>query len=185
MHALRAVLEELGFLEGAIPTDKGLLASRIYGENSLIVTQAIADGWLEELTPAELAASLVMVTAEDRNRDRPRERRRFPTSAVALAQKRLRIIYYRFSAREKERGEENLRPLSTDYVNFTYDWCSGRPLTEMQAPIDVELGDAVKALKGLYSALRQIEWAVSDRPSLRRLVLQARGSLERDLITRV
>ncbi|HLB76033.1 MAG TPA: hypothetical protein VJO72_03280, partial [Candidatus Dormibacteraeota bacterium] len=185
MHALRGVLEELGFLEAAQPTDKGLLASRLYGENSLIITEAIADGWLEELTPLELAAALVMVTAEDRNRDRPRERRRFPTSAVALAQKRLRIIYYRFSAREKARGEENLRPLSTDYVNFTYEWCSGRPLIEIQAPIDVELGDAVKALKGLYSALRQIEWAVVDRPSLRKLVVTARASLERDLITRV
>jgi ATP-dependent RNA helicase HelY len=185
MHALRGVLSELGFLEGAVPTEKGLLASRIYGENSLIITEAIADGWLEELTPPELAASLVMVTAEDRNRDRPRPRRRLPTSAIALAQKRLRIIYYRFSAREKERGEENLRPLSTDYVNFTYDWCSGRPLTEMQAPTDVELGDAVKALKGLYSALRQVEWAVADRPALRKLVLKARESLERDLITRV
>jgi len=185
MHALRGVLGELGFLEGAVPTQKGLLASRIYGENSLIITEAIADGWLEELTPAELAASLVMVTAEDRNRDRPRPRRRLPTSAIALAQKRLRIIYYRFSAREKERGEENLRPLSTDYVNFTFDWCSGRPLTEMQAPVDVELGDAIKALKGLYSALRQVEWAVTDRPSLRKLVLNARESLERDLITRV
>jgi ATP-dependent RNA helicase HelY len=185
MHALRGVLGEVGFLDGAVPTEKGLLASRIYGENSLIITEAIADGWLEELTPAELAASLVMVTAEDRNRDRPRPRRRLPTSAIALAQKRLRIIYYRFSAREKERGEENLRPLSTDYVNFTYDWCSGRPLTEMQAPVDVELGDAVKALKGLYSALRQVEWAVADRPALRKLVLKARESLERDLITRI
>ena len=185
MHALRGVLTELGFLEEAVPTEKGLLASRIYGENSLIITQAIADGWLEELTPAELAASLVMVTAEDRNRDRPRPRRRLPTSAIALAQKRLRIIYYRFSAREKERGEENLRTLSTDYVNFTYDWCSGVPLTELQAPVDVELGDAVKALKGLYSALRQVEWAVTERPALRKLVLKARESLERDLITRV
>src|SRR5256712_10603632 len=63
-HALRGVLGELGFLDGAVPTDKGLLASRIYGENSLIITQAIADGWLEELTPAELAASPGMVTAE-------------------------------------------------------------------------------------------------------------------------
>src|SRR5437762_6228244 len=179
------MLEQRAFIEATQPTNKRLLASRIYGENSLIITEAIAAGWLEELTPPELAAALVMVTAEDRNRDRPRERRRFPTSAIALAQKRLRIIYYRFSAREKAAGEENLRPLSTDYVNFTYEWCSGRPLTEIQAPIEVELGDAVKALKGIYSALRQIEWAVVDRPTLRKLVVAARASLERDLITRV
>jgi hypothetical protein len=55
----------------------------------------------------------------------------------------------------------------------------------MQAPDDIELGDAIKALKGLYSALRQIEWAVVERPSLRQLVIQTRKSLERDLITRV
>src|SRR5437764_1406573 len=37
MHALRGVLGELGILEGAVPSEKGLLASRIYGENSLII----------------------------------------------------------------------------------------------------------------------------------------------------
>src|SRR5438094_9682356 len=120
MHSLRGVLEELGFLEAAHPTDKGLLASRIYGENSLIITEAIADGWLEELTPPELSAALVMVTAEDRNRHRPRDRRRFPTSAISLPQKRLRTLYYRFPDRDNARGKDNLRPLSTDYVNFTY-----------------------------------------------------------------
>ena len=185
MAALRAILEELGFLAGSVPTDKGLLASRIYGENSLIITEAIADGWLEELTPAELAAAVVMVTAEDRNRDRPQARRRLPTSAVALAQKRLRVIYYRFSARERERGEDNFRPLSVDYVNFVYDWCSGQPLATLEPPGGVELGDAVKAVKGLYSALRQIEWAVVERPALRHLVIKSRQALERELITRV
>src|SRR5437764_10335356 len=114
MHALRGVLAELDFLEGAVPTEKGLLASRIYGENSLIITQAIADGWLEELTPAELAASLVMVTAEDRNRDRPRPRRRLPTGGIALAQKRLRIIHYRFSARVTAGGAEHFGSPASD-----------------------------------------------------------------------
>jgi ATP-dependent RNA helicase HelY len=186
MAALRAILEELGFLHDSVPTEKGVLASRIYGENGLIITQAIEDGWLEELEPAELAAALVSVTSEDRNRDRPRERQRYPTGLVATAQKRLRVIYYRFSAREKERGEDNLRPLSSDHINFTYDWCMGQPLTEMQTAQGVELGDAIKALKGLYSALRQIEWALAgQRPGLRRLVIKARERLERDLITRV
>src|SRR5260370_2209883 len=102
MHALRGVLGEIGFLDGAVPTEKGLLASRIYGENSLIITEAIADGWLEELTPAELAASLVMVTAEDRNRDRPPPRPRLPPSAIALAQKPVRTIHFPLPARMQE-----------------------------------------------------------------------------------
>ncbi|HLB78204.1 MAG TPA: DEAD/DEAH box helicase [Candidatus Dormibacteraeota bacterium] len=185
MAAIRGILTDLGFLQDSTPTPKGLLASRIYGENSLIITQAIEDGWLQELGPAELAATLVMVTAEDRGRDRVRARPRFPNSEVALAHKRLRVIYFRFSGREKDRGEYTLRPLSTDYVEFTYQWASGVPLTEMVPPSGVDLGDAIKALKGLYSALRQIEWAVPDRPAFHDLVRKSRASLERDLITRV
>jgi len=185
MAAIREILTELGFLEHNVPTDKGLLASRIYGENSLIVTQAIQDGWLEELTPAEVAAALVMVTAEDRGRDRPRGRPHFPTSGVALAYKRLRVLSFRFAAREHDHGESSLRPLSLDHVGFTYAWSSGRPLTEIEPAAGVDLGDAVKALKGLYSALRQIEWAVVERPALRALMVAARKSLERELITRV
>ncbi|HYS29902.1 MAG TPA: DEAD/DEAH box helicase [Candidatus Limnocylindria bacterium] len=185
MAAIRGILTDLGFLQDSTPTPKGLLASRIYGENSLIITQAIEDGWLQELAPAELAATLVMVTAEDRGRDRVRARPRFPNSQVALAHRRLRVIFFRFSGREKDRGEDTLRPLSTDYVEFTYQWASGVPLTEMDPPPGVDLGDAIKALKGLYSALRQIEWAVLDRPAFRDLVRKSRASLERDLITRV
>ena len=185
MAAIRGILSDLGFLQDSTPTPKGLLASRIYGENSLIITQAIEDGWLQELAPAELAATLVMVTAEDRGRDRVRARPRFPNSEVALSHKRLRVIFFRFSGREKDRGEDTLRPLSTDYVEFTYQWASGVPLTEMVPPSGVDLGDAIKALKGLYSALRQIEWAVPDRPAFHDLVRKSRASLERDLITRV
>jgi len=185
MAAIRGILTDLGFLADSAPTEKGQLASRIYGENSLIITQAIEDGWLQELTPAELAGALVMVTAEDRGRDRLRVRPRFPTSELALAHKRLRVIFLRFSAREKDRGEETLRPLSTDYVGFTYQWASRVPLTDMESPPGVDLGDAIKALKGLYSALRQIEWAVVDRPAFHDLVKKSRASLERDLITRV
>jgi superfamily II RNA helicase len=184
-RALSTVLEELGFLEAGEPTAKGLLASRIYGENSLIITQAIEEGWLEQLSPQELAATLVMVTAEDRNRDRPRQRARLPTAGIALAGKRLRILYYRFSAREKERGEDSLRPLSGDFVNFAYDWCSGKPLTELEPEEGVEMGDAIKAIKGLYSVLRQMEWALTDRWSLRKLVARTREQCERDLITRI
>ena len=99
--------------------------------------------------------------------------------------KRLRVIYFRFSARERERGQESLRPLSGDYVDFVYAWCTGVSLTDLQPPPGVELGDAIKALKGLYSALRQIEWAVEGQPSLRNLVRKARQACERDLITRV
>ena len=38
-----------GFLAADKPTDKGLLAARVYGENTLLVTEAVWNGWLEGL----------------------------------------------------------------------------------------------------------------------------------------
>jgi hypothetical protein len=46
------------------------------------------------------------------------------------------------------------------------------------------LGDVVKAIKNLYSMLRQIEQAVRDLP-LHALVVATRERVERDLIRRV
>src|SRR5258708_16816268 len=64
------VLEEAGFLYGMKPSDKGMLASRIYGENSLVLSEALYQGWLDHLDPTELCAVLVMLAAEDRGRPR-------------------------------------------------------------------------------------------------------------------
>jgi hypothetical protein len=97
----------------------------------------------------------------------------------------LRVIYFRCAGRERDHGEENLRPLSTDYVGFIYDWSAGKPLTEIQPPAGVEFGDAIKALKGLYSTLRQAESAVAEQPRLQSLMRRGKQLLERDLITRI
>ena len=45
LNAIIQILEEAGFLYGLKPSDKGMLASRIYGENSLIVTEALYQGY--------------------------------------------------------------------------------------------------------------------------------------------
>lgn len=185
MRALMAVLNDLGFLEGHTLTPKGEVASRIYGENTLLLAEAIAEGWLVELTPAELNATLVMLTAEDRGRERSRSGPRFPNSTLQLSYRRLRVIYFRCSGRERDHGVTSLRPLSTDYVSFTHDWSGGRPLTEMRLPPEVEFGDAIKALKGLYSTLRQLEGAVPAPAALHALTREGKRLLERDLITRI
>ena len=50
LNSIIQILEEAGFLYGLKPSEKGLLASRIYGENSLIITQAIAAGLAQKMS---------------------------------------------------------------------------------------------------------------------------------------
>jgi len=68
---------DAGFLAGDRPTEKGMLASRVYGENTLVLTEAVWLGYLDGLAPEELCGLVVMLAAEDRARDRgPRAPRR-------------------------------------------------------------------------------------------------------------
>jgi len=183
--AFRAVLTQGGFLEDDQPTPLGRLAAALYGESALLVAQGIDEGWFTALEPAELAASLVMLVAEDRGRDRPQpRRRRFPTAAVELVWRRMRSALHQLDALERKHGIATLRPLSHDYVDSAYKWVLGVPLAGIEPPPEGDLGDVVKAVKNLYSMLRQMEQAVRDRP-LRALVAQTRELMERDLIRRI
>jgi ATP-dependent RNA helicase HelY len=189
LRSIISILEEAGFLYGLKPSEKGMLASRIYGENGLLVTQAIHEGWLDDLDSAELCAVLVMLAAEDRGRagraGYGAAHRRFPTDAIAVAHRRLKSLHYRFTALEQAYGEQTLRPLSRDYVEFAHQWSKGTPLTDIPLASTIDFGDAIKAVKSLYSVLRQLEWAIPEGAPLRGVVYAALRSMERDLIRRV
>ena len=184
-RALRAVLRAGGFLDGDSATDIGALAEALYGESALLVADAIAAGVLDGLSPEDLAASLVMLVAEDRGRDRPPpSRRHFPSHAVERCYRALRAIWQRLAALETEQGLSTLAPLSFDYVTPAYRWALGDDLAEIEPPPSADLGDVVKAVKSLYSLLRQMEQALRGHP-LQPLVARTRERIERDLIRRV
>jgi ATP-dependent RNA helicase HelY len=186
LRRLRAILAQTGFLEGDRPSEKGMLASRVYGENSILVTEAVWLGWFEGLTAQELSAVVVMLAAEDRSRDRgPRTPRRYPTPAVAQVARLVRSLYHRFADLERDLDEPSLRQPSHDHIDFAYRWASGEPLDRIPLPPNVDIGDAIKAMKGLYSLLRQLEWALRQaRHPLEATVKSAVEAMERDVIKR-
>jgi ATP-dependent RNA helicase HelY len=184
-RALRAVLHEAGFLERDRPTGLGLLAEGLFGESALLVADAVRDGWLAELAPADLVAVLTMLVAEDRGRDRPTPaRRHWPSRGVELGHRRLRADLHRLAVIEEHHGVSTLRPLSLDFVEAAHQWASGVPLAEIDTPPGADVGDLVKAIKNVYALLRQMEAALRDHP-LRDLVGRARDAVEREMIVRI
>jgi len=119
-------------------------------------------------------------------RDRgPRPTRRYPTPGIAQVGRLVRSLYYRFSDLERELDEPNLRPPSHDYIDFAYRWASGEGLDAIPLPRNADIGDAIKSMKGLYSLLRQLEWALKEqRLPLAEVVRQATAKMERDVIKR-
>lgn len=184
-RALRAVLRDAGFLDGDTITELGHLAEVLYGESALLVAGAVVAGTFDGLLPEELAATLVMLVAEDRGRDRPTaSRRRFPTAAVERCHRVLRSSVHRLEAIEAEHGLRTIAPLSLDYVTPAYRWGLGEDLAGIEPPAGADLGDVVKAVKSLYSLLRQMEQALREH-TLLDLVVETRRRIERDLIRRV
>lgn len=183
-EAYRTVLTLAGFLEDDRPTRLGRLAASLFGESALLVAEGIEAGWFAGMEPAELAASLVMLVAEDRGRERPPGRRRFPTPRVEAAFREMRRALHRLDALERQVGLATLRPLSHDYVEAAYRWVAGVPLAEIEPPPGGDLGDVVKAVKNLYSMLRQMEQALRGHP-LEEVVRRTREACERDLVRRV
>ncbi len=189
LRRLCRILAETGFLSANRPTDKGLFAARVYGENTILVTEAVWAGWLEGLTSEELCAVLVMLAAEDRERGRrggaPTGPRRYPTPAIAQTARLVRSLYFRFADMEKDLDEPNLRQPSHDYIDFAYRWSAGEPLDQIPLPSNVDIGDAIKAMKSLYSLLRQLEFALRQAKSpLLDVVSRAVAQMERDVIKR-
>ena len=184
-RAYREVLRAGGFLSGDQPTDLGLLAASLYGESSLLIADATIAGAFNDLAPEELAATLVMLVAEDRGRDRPApSRRHFPTPHVEQRYRTLRNAIVRFSALERAHGLNTIPPLSLDFIRPAYDWASGVTLADIEPPSGADIGDVVKAIKNLYSLLRQMEQALRGH-ALAGVVQVTRERLERDLIRRV
>jgi ATP-dependent RNA helicase HelY len=188
LRRLTKILDETGFLAKDKPTDKGLFAARVYGENTILVAEAVWLGWLEGLTPEELCAVMVMLAAEDRERRGDRQARgprRYPTPAIAQTARLIRSLYFRFADMERDLDEPNLRSPSHDYIDFAYRWSSGDALDKIPLPPNVDIGDAIKAMKALYSLLRQLEFALRQAKSpLLETVSRAVGQMERDVIKR-
>jgi superfamily II RNA helicase len=188
LRRLAGILTETGFLQKNKPTDKGLFAARVYGENTILVAEAVWLGWYEGLTPEELCAVMVMLAAEDRERrgdGQARGPRRYPTPAIAQTARLIRSLYFRFADMEKDLDEPNLRSPSHGYIDFAYRWSAGEPLDRIPLPANVDIGDAIKAMKALYSLLRQLEFALRQAKSpLLDTVSRAVALMERDVIKR-
>ena len=188
LRRLARILDEAGFLQKNKPTDKGLFAARVYGENTILVAEAVWLGWFEGLTPEELCGVMVMLAAEDRERRGDRQSRgprRYPTPAIAQTARLIRSLYFRFADMERDLDEPNLRSPSHDYIDFAYRWSSGEPLDKIPLPANVDIGDAIKAMKAVYSLLRQLEFALRQAKSpLLDSASKAVILMERDVIKR-
>ncbi|HEX9717875.1 MAG TPA: DEAD/DEAH box helicase [Actinomycetota bacterium] len=149
------VLEELGYVRdfGILP--KGQVLARIYGEGDILVTEALSDGLLSGLSPAEAAAVVSTVVYESRERV-PRQAD-LPTAESAGRYQRLTRLWRTIRRSEDTHHVELCRELEAGFATPVFHWAEGKPLEAVLGETGLAPGDFVRNCKQLLDLLRQIE----------------------------
>ncbi len=149
------VLEELGYVRDFAVLAKGDVLARIYGEGDILVAEALGDGVLEGLSPAETAAVVSSLVYESRERV-PRTTVELPTAAAEERYRSLQRIWRRVRRSEDEHHVELSRELDPGFATPIFHWAEGKHLDAVLAETGMAPGDFVRNAKQLLDLLRQI-----------------------------
>ena len=153
------VLEELGYVREFAILPKGDVLSRIYGEGDILVAEALGDGLVAGLSPAETAALVSTVVYESRERV-PRQAD-MPTAETAQRYQRLDRLWRRIRRSEDSHHVELCRELEAGFATPVFQWAEDKPLQDVLAETGMAPGDFVRSCKQLLDLLRQIEEVAS------------------------
>jgi ATP-dependent RNA helicase HelY len=149
------VLEAWGYVDGWSLTDRGTRLARLYHESDLLVAEALAQGFLDDLSPAEVAGLVSTFTYEPRG---PGEEPAtwFPTSTAHSRWVAIDRLARELAAAEEDAGLPVTRAPEPGFLPLAWAWASGRDLDDVMGDDEVSGGDFVRNVKQLIDLLRQL-----------------------------
>jgi ATP-dependent RNA helicase HelY len=172
---VRAMLDELGYIQGNAITPSGKLLSKIYGETDLLIAETIQSGDLDTLNPQELVSVLSAFVYETRREEPPKVPRGEVQDVLAELVHRWGSIY----DKELAIGLEPLREPDLGFCFPSFRWASGHSLTAILKGTELTVGDFVRNMKQIIDLLRQIGIAA---PHLQPIVTEALRRVDRGVI---
>ncbi|HJR91220.1 MAG TPA: DEAD/DEAH box helicase [Acidimicrobiia bacterium] len=157
--AIRAILEEWGYLGGWQLTPRGSRLRFIYNELDLLLTEATERGLLWALDACELAAFASTFVYEPRREESGVPA--WPTAELADRWEKLEGLWEELSGLEQSRGLPPTRHPDHGVVRAVYQWASGVEFEDLDdramAP-----GDFVRVSRQLVDLVRQIRQAAPE-----------------------
>ncbi|MDF7640864.1 DEAD/DEAH box helicase [Bifidobacterium sp. ESL0784] len=169
-------------------TMRGQLLRHLYSEYDLVLSEAITDGFLDELEPEELAATLSSLVYQAR-RGTDNEPRRYPGGPggpVASSCRQLRDVFADVEMMREDADLDELEPLDFGLVDVMYDWARGEDLAQILHGTELTGGDFVRNAKRLSDVLQQISTAgayyAADNPHLAENARKANKLVNRGIV---
>jgi ATP-dependent RNA helicase HelY len=174
------VLEAWGYVDGWALTARGERLGRVYHESDLLVAEALEQGLLDGLNPAEVAALASTFTYEMRG---PGEAPlpRFPSPALRERWAALEQLAAELTASEQDAGLPLTRMPDPGFVVVAHGWTSGGDLEDVIANEEMSGGDFVRNSKQLIDLLRQLA-LVAPVPATRSAAGRAADAIFRGVV---
>ena len=169
-RAIRALLEELGYLDGWTLKPRGERLRRIYNETDLLLTEAMDRGLLLELDPAELAAMVSVFVYEPRT-DTP-SAGQWPTEKLERRWEEIDRLWSDLSELESRYRLTPTRRPDPGFALLAYGWARGDSFGQLPAA-GLAPGDFVRVSRQLADLLRQLREAAPELEDEANLALRA------------
>jgi ATP-dependent RNA helicase HelY len=176
LRAILALLRRWGYVRDWSLTAAGQRLRFIYNELDLLLAESLAEGWFDELTPAEAASLASLFTYEPRG-----EAGAEPWSTRRLEERGARIaaLWERLAADEHAAGLPGTRPPEAGFAANAYRWGCGAGLEQLFGEEGEGVGDFVRNCRQLIDLLRQMADAA---PRLAPTLSAAASALDRGVV---
>jgi ATP-dependent RNA helicase HelY len=150
------VLESQGYLDkdSDSTTPAGEILARIYSESDLLIAQALRNQVWDDLSPADLAATVSILVYESR-RDNESDAPEVPYSSSAALAATVRL-WADLERVEKQFGLSFLREPDLGLAMAAHGWASGKRLDSILKDSQLSAGDFVRVMRQLIDLLGQI-----------------------------
>jgi ATP-dependent RNA helicase HelY len=175
-----AVLEHLGYLQDAAVTPDGRRLADLYTELDLLAAECLRRGLWDGLDPAELAASVSVLTFESRQSDDDGPPR-MPAGPVRDVIASMVTLWGELDDVEKSNQLSFMRPPDLGFAWAAHAWARGKPL-ETVLGMKLTPGDFVRAVKQLMDLLGQIAVAAGPGSPLASTAHAAVDALRRGVV---
>ena len=149
------ILESWGYVEGWRLTDAGERLAGFFHESDLLVVEALRQGHLDGLAPAELAG-LASVFAYEHRSPEPPPAPWFPSREVRKRWEAIESLAGELRAIEEEAGLGGTRVPDPTFVAVAYAWAAGESFAAVVEEEELSGGDFVRTMKQLIDLLRQL-----------------------------
>ncbi|MFQ5523188.1 MAG: DEAD/DEAH box helicase [Acidimicrobiia bacterium] len=169
-HAIRALLEDLRYLDAWSLRPRGERLRQIYNETDLLLTEAVERGFFLELEPAELAALISVFVYEPRT-DTPSVGE-WPNQKLEQRWAEIDRLWSELTALESAHRLTPTRRPDPGFALLAYEWASGDTFNQLPAA-GLAPGDFVRISRQLADLLRQLRDAAPELAEEAELALRA------------